>query len=292
MIGDHNHKVSRMLLELPRFEMLEEVVVRKALGREGQQALRCHKGITRLHLQQEHFPETEEDKISLLPSMESLANIKVLRVVDLFLPTKQLAQLLSHIIYEKLTLESLTLIRNYSKTHDNSLIGNMRDLGQASQKLSKLSVNIAQVGARETRYFFEGVAYSGSSLKELVLSNLPNSSLRHTDLGSLIQALQITSISTLVLNSINLDQEQARNLFEKIQQGATKLKNMSIFFESFNNRNNHNQVRALDASLLAGALNRLEKVVLGNVNLSSEQVEAVLRGALGGTELRELRVDR
>ena len=281
-----------MLLQLPRFERLGLVVVRKALGQEGEQALRCHKGITMLHLQQEHFPETEQEKITLLPSMENLSKIKVLRLVDLFLPTKQLAQFLSHIIYEKISIESLTLIRNYSKSLDNSLIGNMRDLGQASQKLTKLSVNIAHVGARETRYFFEGLGFSGSKLKELVLSNLPNSSLRHTDLSALIKALEITSISTLVLNSINLDQEQARSLFEQIQKGASKLKNLSIFFESFNNRTNHNQVRTLDAALLAGALNRLEKVVLGNVNLNSQQVEAVLREALGGTKLRELRVDR
>ena len=59
---------------------------------------------------------------------------------------------------------------------------------------------------------------------------------------------------------------------EKIAEGNLNLKLLSINYDSFNNKDNKNRVRSITAPLLARALNQLEKVRFGNVNLSSDQV--------------------
>ena len=60
---------------------------------------------------------------------------------------------------------------------------------------------------------------------------------------------------------------------EKIAEGKSNLKLLSINFDSFNNKDNNNRVKVITAPLLARAINQLERVKFGNVNLSSDQVD-------------------
>ena len=90
--------------------------------------------------------------------------------------------------------------------------------------------------------------------------------------GTLAKVLAIPTLRKVTLNAVNLGLLQTQLFLERIRQGKTNLKELSINFDSFNNRENNNRVKKVEASLLAGALNQLERVKLGNVNLSGMQV--------------------
>ena len=124
--------------------------------------------------------------------------------------------------------------------------------------------------ASQLEAFFKAFAKPDSLLEELNISDAPN--MVDLDPSTLAKVLTIPTLKKITLNAVNLGLLQTQLFLEQICQGRTSLKELSINFDSFNNRDNNNRVRKVEAFLLAGALNQLEKVKLGNVNLSGTQV--------------------
>ena len=145
-----------------------------------------------------------------------------------------------------------------------------RMLGQAASKLKVLSAQEMPFNGSQLEAFFRAFSNPESLLEELTISEAPN--MVDLDPGTLAKVLAIPTLRKVTLNAVNLGLLQTQLFLERIRQGKTNLKELSINFDSFNNRENNNRVKKVEASLLAGALNQLERVKLGNVNLSGMQV--------------------
>ena len=124
-----------------------------------------------------------------------------------------------------------------------------------------------------------------TKLKELILSSIP----AFVTVNHHILTSALGKVEKLVLSTVNLSLEQANSLFCAIKTGTTKLKEMSIYFKPINT---YNELKNIQANILAGALNMLERVVFENVNLNSHQVSEVLQHSLKKTKLQELILDR
>ena len=240
-------------------------------------AVRRHQTIQRLH-----FSELTHNSFNhkRVPSLDDcilekplLSEMKELRLTSCYLPCRQLWKILSSIVEGRSPVEKLELgdigSDECSNYHDICPVP-ARMLGQATSKLRVLSIQDMPFNASQLEAFFKAFAKPDSVLEELNISDAPN--MVDLDPSSLAKVLTIPTLKRITLNAVNLGLLQTQLFLEQICQGRTSLKELSINFDSFNNRDNNNRVRKVEAFLLAGALNQLEKVKLGNVNLSGTQV--------------------
>ena len=161
-------------------------------------------------------------------------------------------------------------------------------LGQAANHLTKLTLEHLTYNCSLTRLQLETFLQAiqqDTKLKELLLSSVPSL----TDVNPAILTSAFRKIEKITLSTINLNLEQAQTLFLEIEKGTSAIKELCIYHLA---NNPHDQVKNVESSILAGAVNQLEKADFLNVNLNSQQVTAVLTRSLRGTRLHQLKLDR
>ena len=199
--------------------------------------------------------------------------MKELRLTNCYLPCRQLWRILSAVFDGRSLVKKLELgdisSPECSNHHDICPVP-ARMLGQAASKLRVLSIQDMPFNASQLEAFFRAFSKPESLLEELTISDAPN--MVDLNPSTLAKVLEIPTLQKITLNAVNLGLLQTRLFLERIRQGQTNLRELSINFDSFHNRDNNNRVRKVESSLLAEAVNQLEKVKLGNVNLSGTQV--------------------
>lgn len=280
MINQYNHSVVDSILSWRKFSRLKTLNITRFSERVAR-AVRRHQKIERLHFTElTHHSFNHKRMPSLLdciadPESEKpfFSEVKELRLTNSYLPCGQLWKILSAIINGRSRMEKLVLgdlaADECSNYHDVCPVP-ARMLGQAASKLKVLSAQEMPFNGSQLEAFFRAFSNPESLLEELTISEAPN--MVDLDPGTLAKVLAIPTLRKVTLNAVNLGLLQTQLFLERIRQGKTNLKELSINFDSFNNRENNNRVKKVEASLLAGALNQLERVKLGNVNLSGMQV--------------------
>ena len=281
MVDQYNHTVVESMLSWRKFRHLKTLKVTR-FSEKVARAVRRHQRIQRLHFSelthhsfnQKRMPSLV-DCIFLDPDLENplLSQVREVRLTNCYLPCRQLWRILSAIFEGRSLVEKLELGEigsdECSNYHDICPVP-ARMLGQAASKLRVLSVQDMPFNASQLEAFFKAFSKPESLLEELTISDAPN--MVDLDPSTLAKVLAIPTLKKLTLNAVNLGLLQTQLFLERIRQGQTNLKELSINFDSFHNRDNNNRVRKVDSSLLAEAVNQLERVKLGNVNLSGTQV--------------------
>ena len=281
VVDQYNHTVVESMLSWRKFRHLKTLKVTRFSERVAR-AVRKHQRIQRLHFSelthhsfnQKRMPSLV-DCIVLDPDLEKplLSQVREVRLTNCYLPCRQLWRILSAIFEGRSLVEKLELGEigsdECSNYHDICPVP-ARMLGQAASKLRVLSVQDMPFNASQLEAFFKAFSKPESLLEELTISDAPN--MVDLDPSTLANILAIPTLKKLTLNAVNLGLLQTQLFLERIRQGQTNLKELSINFDSFHNRDNNNRVRKVESSLLAEAVNQLERVKLGNVNLSGTQV--------------------
>ena len=280
VINQYNHTVVESMLSWRKFRHLKTLKIRRFSERVAR-AVRRHQKIQRLHFSELTHHSFNHKRVPSLvdcildPDREKplLSQVKELRLTNCYLPCHQLWKILSAIFEGRSSVEKLELgdiaSDECSNYHDICPVP-ARMLGQAASKLRILSIQEMPFNASQLETFFKAFSNPESLLEELTISDAPN--MVDLDPSTLAKVLAIPTLKKITLNAVNLGLLQTQLFLEKIRQGGTNLKELSINFDSFNNRDNNNRVRKVEAFLLAGAINQLERVKLGNVNLSGTQV--------------------
>lgn len=280
VVDQYNHTVVESMLSWRKFRHLKTLKVTRFSERVAR-AVRRHQRIQRLHFSElTHHSFNQKRMPSLVdcildPDLEKplLSQVREVRLTNCYLPCRQLWRILSAIFEGRSLVEKLELGEigsdECSNYHDICPVP-ARMLGQAASKLRVLSVQDMPFNASQLEAFFKAFSKPESLLEELTISDAPN--MVDLEPSTLANILAIPTLKKLTLNAVNLGLLQTQLFLEKIRQGQTNLKELSINFDSFHNRDNNNRVRKVESSLLAEAVNQLEKVKLGNVNLSGTQV--------------------
>ena len=214
------------------------------------------------------------------------SRLRELSIVDCYLECGQLWKLFSSMLKSKRGLKRLELARvtsdKCSDYHDICPVpANL--LGQIASTLTVLVLDDVYLDSFQLRELFQGFVKPTAVLEELSLSNIPAMcDLDPSTMASL--PLTIPTLRKLKLDSTNLGLLQTQLLMSAIGGGEHSLKQLTIYSD--------NNLRRVSGPTLAAAFNRLEQVDLGNVNLDGEQVGEVLTRSRGGTNLKELVVDR
>ena len=288
MVDQYNHTVVESMLSWRKFRHLKTLKVTRFSERVAR-AVRKHQRIQRLHFSelthhsfnQKRMPSLV-DCIVLDPDLEKplLSQVKEVRLTNCYLPCRQLWRILSAIFEGRSLVEKLELGEigsdECSNYHDICPVP-ARMLGQAASKLRVLSIQDMPFNASQLEAFFKAFSKPESLLEELTISDAPN--MVDLDPSTLANVLTIPTLKKITLNAVNLGLLQTQLFMERIRQGQTNLKELSINFDSFHNRDNNNRVRKVESSLLADAVNQLERVKLGNVNLSGRQASWQEKGA-------------
>lgn len=218
------------------------------------------------------------------------SRIQVLKISQVFIQCGQLAELLTAVTEMQTSLHTLGLSRLGSSCphgHTSCPLPPLL-LGQAANCLTRLTLDnlgfTCSLTGEQMEEFFKALQ-NDTKLKELILSSIP----AFVTVNPHVLTEGLRKVKKLVLSTVNLSLEQANSLFCAIKTGTTKLKELSIYFKPINT---YNELKNLEASILAGALNMLERVVFENVNLNSHQVSEVLKLSLKKTQLQELKLDR
>ena len=276
MINQNNHTAVESMLSWRKFRHLKTLKIMRFSERVVR-AVRRHQKIQRLHFSELTHHSFNHKRVPSLGDciLEKplLSEMKELIITSCYLPCRQLWKILSAIFEGRSPVEKLELgdigSDECSNYHDICPVP-ARMLGQAASRLKVLSIQDMPFNASQLEAFFKAFSNPDSLLEELKIFDAPN--MVDLDPATLAKVLAIPTLKRITLNAVNLGLLQTQLFLEQIRQGRTNLKELSINFDSFNNRDNNNRVRKVEAFLLAGALNQLEKVKLGNVNLSGTQV--------------------
>ena len=280
VVNQYNHTVVESMLSWRKFRNLKTLKITRFSERVAR-AVRRHQKIQRLHFSElTHHSFNHKRVPSLIDCFLDSdlekplsSQVKELRLTDCYLPCRQLWRILSAIFEGRSLVEKLELGEIGSdecSNYHNICPLPARRLGQAASKLRALSIQDMPFNGSQLEAFFKAFSKPESLLEDLTISDAPN--MVDLDPSTLAKVLAIPTLKKITLNAVNLGLLQTQLFLERIGQGQTNLKELSINFDSFHNRDNNNRVRKVDAFLLAGAVNQLEKVKLGNVNLSGTQV--------------------
>ena len=306
--GDPAGMVGKVL-GLNRLQGLKAVTVRWASDGVSKAIMR-HPGIVKVHIRDTlnisrmknwrtrynsvlHFSMDEHF------SPPAVSKVQELRLSNCFVQCGQLNELLAAISQGHSAIKSLRLNRlgcECPLTHNDCPMSS-KLLGQASNKLTHLTLkdisfnryNLMQEARNFNLEKMFDATEEETSLRELVVASNPHFSF----ISPSVLTSALVRIESVVLISVDLALQQSLDFFAGLKTHNTgKLRKLRIQYNSYNNRDNNNSVKHVNAALLAEALNNLEHVELQNVNLSSEQATAILDRSLKGTKLKTLRLDR
>ena len=147
------------------------------------------------------------------------------------------------------------------------VVGGLEEVVMCSRPDTRLTV-------QQWEAIFTAISEGGCKLKRLVIYG---NNLSRVDPGLLARAL--TRVEEVVMYQPRLTGPQQEAILTAISSGDSRLKKLDI---------EHNKLSTVDPSLLASAVNRLEKVKILGGQLTVEQVAAILTRSLLETSLRRL----
>ena len=289
VINQHNHGAAEKILSWTKFSRLKSLTVEHFSERVAK-AVRRHQRLQRLHFNElahysfYHSQVRVPSLVNCFIDPEDLdtpfvSRVKEVKLTNCYLPCGQIWKFLTAIVDQEVEGKNLSLERlvlgnttsHYSSNYQSVCSAPASMLGQAASRLRALSIHGLPFDGSQWDHFFKALSTPESKLQELTISEAP--AMVDLNPSILASVLTIPGMRKVTLNAVNLGLLQTKLFMEKIAEGKSNLKLLSINFDSFNNKDNNNRVKVITAPLLARAINQLERVKFGNVNLSSDQVD-------------------